>query len=173
MGMGTKRDQAAAQRDTYTHDRATFAERVMALAGGSTWREPVEGRGSDTGRVPTVHLVAAALAYGRRGREDIGPDIACDLATGRMGHAVRVTRGLRVAMGRDRSRLVRRNVRWLQTVAECGYMLAMGQRVLPCPDGMDVDEYTLLAEAARRILLRTADEAVAEAERAQGLRRCA
>lgn len=157
--------------DTYTHDRPAFRERVMALAGASTWREPVEGRSTAQAPIPAVHLVAAALAYGRRGREDIGPDIACDLATGRMGHAVRVTRGLRIAIGRDRSRIVHRNRHWLQVIAESGYRVAMGDRVLPCPEGMDVNEYCVLVEAARRILLQVADEAVSEAERAQGWRR--
>jgi len=164
--MGSK--QTACAAETFTHERADFRERVMTLAGCSTWREPVEGRGSDTRRVPTVHLVAAALAFGRRGPDDIGPDIACDLATGRAGHAVRVARGLRIAMGKDRSRLVHRNRHWLQVVADSGYMVAMGQRILPCPEGMDVDDYCVLVEAARRILLRAADESLAEAERAQG-----
>lgn len=159
--------KAAPRAETYTHERASFRERVMALAGGGSWREPVEGRSSAQAPIPAVHLIAAALSYGRRGRDDIGPDIACDLATGRMGHAVRVTRGLRIAMGADRSRLVQRNRCWLNVVAQSGYAVAMGQGCLPCPEGMDVDEFTLLTEAARRILLRAADEAVSSAERAR------
>lgn len=154
--------------DTYTHERPAFRERVMALAGASTYREPVEGRGSETTRIPAVHLVAAALSYGRRGPADIGPDMACDLATDRMGHAVRVTRGLRIAMGHDRSRIVKRAAPWLQVIAESGYQVAMGRSCLPCPEGLDVDDYALLVAAAEKILLRAADEAVSHAERAQG-----
>lgn len=164
--MGSRTGQGA-RAEVFTHERADFRERAMSLAGGGSWREPVEGRATNHCPTPAVHLIAAALAYGRRGPDDIGPDIACDLATGRMGHAVRVTRGLRIAMARDRSRIVHRNRQWLQAVAESGYMVAMGQRILPCPEDMDVDEFTLLTEAARRILLRTADEALSAAERAR------
>ncbi|MGY3265824.1 hypothetical protein [Lysobacter sp. HA35] len=164
--MGTK-----TQSDTHTYERPAFRERVMALAGSSTWREPVEGRGTDTRRIPTVHLVAAALAFGRRGPTDIGPDMACDLATDRIGHAVRITRELRIAMGRDRSRIVRRAAPWLQVIADSGYRVAMGLQCLPCPEDLDPDDYALLVAAAERILLRAADEAVSNAERAQGWRR--
>jgi hypothetical protein len=162
--MGTKNGTA----DIYTHERPSFRERVMALAGSSTYREPVEGRSTGPASIPTVHLVAAALAFGRRGPSDIGPDMACDLATDRMGHAVRITRELRIAMGRDRSRIVKRAAPWLQVIAESGYRVAMGAPVLLCPDGLDADDYALLVAAAEKILLRAADEAVGEAERAQG-----
>ena len=36
------------QVDTYSAERASFAERLGRLAGGTTWREPLEGNGTNS-----------------------------------------------------------------------------------------------------------------------------
>lgn len=68
------------------NSRPTFRERVYALAGHTTWREPTGGGTTHLRSIPSDHLVAAALSFGRQGPDDFGPDIAFDLATGHPGH---------------------------------------------------------------------------------------
>lgn len=60
----------------WSTDRPEFVERVAALAGGTTYRLPVAGRGTKADQLPDAHAVAAALAYARTSPGDIGPDVA-------------------------------------------------------------------------------------------------
>ena len=61
--------------DLWGSDRPEFIERVASLAGGTTYRTPSGGRSTGES-MPNVHAVAAALAFARQGRDDIGPDVA-------------------------------------------------------------------------------------------------
>lgn len=56
--------------------RIEFAERLAKLAGGTTYRTPTGGRGTKQDQLPDAHAIAAALAFARRGDDDIGPDVA-------------------------------------------------------------------------------------------------
>lgn len=60
----------------YSTDRPEFLERVAALAGKTTFRVPHGARGARQDQMPDAHAIAAALAYARRGQDDIGPDVA-------------------------------------------------------------------------------------------------
>ena len=65
-----------ARSDLWGTERPEFIERIGKLAGGTTYRTPSGGRGTKVQQVPDEHAIAAALAYGRQGPEDVGPDVA-------------------------------------------------------------------------------------------------
>ena len=65
-------------------------ERFTALAGGTAYREPLQGSGSLQGGMPSVHEVSAAIAMARQGDDDLGPDILFDLVTQSFRHRERV-----------------------------------------------------------------------------------
>jgi hypothetical protein len=150
---------------TFTHDRPTFRERVMALAGHSTWREPVGGHSTTMRQIPTDHLVAAALSFGRRGANDIGPDIAFDMATGRMGHKARVCEALGRAMAADRSRMVQRNRPVIGVIAWAAYCAVLGLPAVPRPQCVHEGDWGDLVAAGALILERLAEDALALAGR--------
>ncbi|MCM2311379.1 MAG: hypothetical protein NDI84_08250 [Steroidobacteraceae bacterium] len=164
--MTTQRSRIDAAPTHEPRSPPTFRERVQALAGKSTFREP-SGPGSTDARraIPADHMVAAALSFGRRNADDIGPDIAFDMATGRMGHHIRVCSALGSALGRDRSVLVRRNRPYIAVVAYAGYLEAIGMRAPVKPEGMRDDDWEALVGAAVLILERLAEDAVALAGR--------
>lgn len=85
-------------------DRDSFIERVAALAGQTTYRVPVGGRGTKLSHVPDAHAVATALSFARRNREDIGPDIAYSWVIGSDAYRERVTRTLSSALRQHRFR---------------------------------------------------------------------
>lgn len=60
----------------WSSDRPEFTERIAKLAGSTTYRVPVEGRGTKFDQLPDAHAIATALAFARRGPQDIGPDVA-------------------------------------------------------------------------------------------------
>jgi hypothetical protein len=72
------------------HSPIPFRERVHALAGHTTFREPAGGRSTEQKPIPADHMIAAALSFGRQSHDDIGPDIAFDIATGAPSHQRRV-----------------------------------------------------------------------------------
>lgn len=81
--MSTRRQAAANAALKPTHEPRSpipFRERVAALAGHTTWREPAGELG------PRDIDIAGALSFGRSGPGDIGPDIAFDMATGHPAH---------------------------------------------------------------------------------------
>ncbi len=57
-------------------ERPDFIERIAKLAGGTTWREPMGGYNPSSDHLPDAHAIAAALAFGRMGPKDVGPDVA-------------------------------------------------------------------------------------------------
>ncbi|QQP96526.1 hypothetical protein [Lysobacter enzymogenes] len=144
--------------------RPSFRERVYALAGHSTWREPAQGSSAQR-PIPTDHLIAAALAFGRDGKDDIGPDIAFDMATGRMGHHQRVCAALGAALAGARSRVVARNRPYIAVAAWAGYCAVLGQGVPPRPDGCNEQDWGDLVAAAALSLERMAEDALARAGR--------
>lgn len=99
-------------------DRPEFVERVAKLAGGTTYRVPVEGRGTKVAQLPDAHAIAAALAFARRGPDDIGPDIAYCWVLRTDAYRERVTRKLSVALrchelrGADAHRLLASQAAW-------------------------------------------------------------
>ncbi len=140
-------------------------ERLMALAGQSTWREPVGGYGGVQRGVPAMHQLAATLAMARQGRNDIGPDVAIDMATGRMGNMRKVCETLGAALASDRSVLMTRNRPYIAVIASAGYYaLVIGHRAVK-PDGVNGADWELLTEAARGVLETLVDETIRRAKK--------
>lgn len=155
----------------------TFRERLQALAGSSTWREPMEAHGTKGRSVPAAHELAAALGMARRYVQhgdarmpdpmDVGPDIAIDVVLGRTSNAGRVIRTVAAAMGSDRARAVQRCKPWLRIVVWAGYYELVHGQPLPMvrPSEVAPDDWALLTDAALRIMEQLADEAVGRAAR--------
>jgi hypothetical protein len=150
---------------TFTHDKPTFRERVYALAGHSTYREPTGGGTTHLRAIPTDHMIAAALSFGRRNPNDVGPDIAIDMATGIAGHYGRVCAALGRALSADRSALVRRNRQHIGHVAMAAYSVVLGRACPGAPDGVGEDDWGDLVAAGALVLERLAEDALALAAR--------
>lgn len=144
---------------------ASFRERVHALVGHTTWRESSGGGARYRNGIPGDHMIAAALSFGRAHAEDIGPDIAFDIATGRAGHYGRVCAALGKALGRDRSVLVRRNRACLGHVSMAAYHVVMGTPCPAMPAGMAEADWRNLVAAGACVLERMAEDALALAAR--------
>lgn len=143
------------------HSRPTFRERVYALAGHSTWREPTGAGTTHLRAIPADHMVAAALSFGRRSPADVGPDIAMDMATGRAGHCRPVCAALGKALAGDRSALVRRNRAYIAHVAMASYGVVMGRGLAPPPDGVADADWRDLVAAGACVLEQLAEDALA------------
>lgn len=143
-----------------------FAERVYALAGHGTFREPVGGRSTEAKPVPADHIIAAALSFGRTGPGDVGPDIAFDLATGRPGHQRRVVLWLGRLLSRDQSRSCRRTKPHAALCAAFAYgAVVRGLPVPPAPHGVSDADWGEVMLFACLLLERAAEDALAEAAR--------
>ena len=123
------------------NSRPSFRERVQALAGHSTYREPAQG-GGGMQPIPTDHLVCTMLAFGRDGPHDMGPDIAIDIATGRPGHWQRVCEWLGKELAQDRSRAAQRLKPWAGHVALFAYNATVrGYECPPAPAGVSPKDW--------------------------------
>jgi len=143
----------------------TFRERVHALAGHGTWREPAGGS-SEQRQIPTDHLIAAALSFGRRNPRDIGPDIAADMATGRPANYLRVCEWAGRAVASDRGAAARRAKPFAAHVAVSAYnALVRGYSVPPAPVGCRDDDWAELVLFACLLLEYAAEDALALAWR--------
>lgn len=147
------------------NSRPTFRERVFALAGHSTWREPTGAGTSHLRAIPSDHMVAAALSFGRRDAKDIGPDIAMDMATGRAGNYARVCEALGRALSADRSVLVRRHRPYIAVAAMAAYNAIMGRQMPAVPHDVDADDWNDLVAAGAYILETLAEDALSLAAR--------
>lgn len=161
---------------TFTNDKPTFRERVFALAGHSTWREPTGGGTSHLRAIPADHMIAAALSFGRRmvrnasgglvpDQNDVGPDIAIDMATGIAGHYGRVCAALGRALAGDRSALVRRNRQHIGHVTMAAYSVVLGRACPGAPDGVSDEDWGDLVAAGACVLETLAEDALALAAR--------
>ena len=82
----------------YSTDRPEFIERLAKLAGGTTWRQPLEGHGTKSDHLPDAHAIATALGFARHDPDDIGPDVAYCWALGSDAYKSRCTRRLSIAL---------------------------------------------------------------------------
>lgn len=147
--------------------RPPFRERVMALAGRGGYREPGQGS-SERQTVPPDHMVAAALAFGRSGPDDVGPDLALAMATGRIGEAqtLRVLRWLGGALAGERAASLKRVRPYLGHVAI--YALnatTKGWQVPPAPDGVESKDWGEAVLFACLLIEHAAEDALALAAR--------
>ena len=156
---------------TDTHEAApprSFRERLQSLAGQSTWREPLTGHSTQQRAIPAAHELAAALGMARDGKDDVGPDIACDVIFGRTAYAGVVCRTVATAMSVDRARAIKRCRPWLRVICWAAYCeLVHGSRQDQLrPDDVLPADWDMLTDAASRIMEVLADEAVNRAARA-------
>lgn len=148
----------------YSSDRLEFAERVARLAGQTTYRVPTEGRGTKTEQLPDAHAIASALAFARRGDDDIGPDVAYCWVLQSNAYKQRVTRKLAIALrchatrSHGRHRLAAAEIAWDAMIHD---RRAGGQ----APADMRPMDWDRLLLAAIGTLQTTAWDALAEAER--------
>ncbi len=163
---------------TYTYDRASFAERAAKLAGVTTFREPVGGRGTRRDQTPDEHSIAAAFAYARKmiwdeqlgeyvpDPHDVGPDIAIAIITGQAAHRQKIVTELAAAL---MSGLGRRSKGCAESIiyvaADC-YMRVVTGKGIGKPEGMGDKPYEIARTLGDCILWRAADEAMHRAERA-------
>lgn len=173
---------AAALATHEPRSRPPFRERVLALAGHGAFREPTPP-GTQQRTVPADHMIAAALAYGRRGPEDVGPDVAVAMATGRIGEAsaVRVMQWVGSRLRKDRRVAFKRASPWLAHYSAWALNAVIEgaqhddpseSKVFrwlsyfpPAPEGVTGEEHILIAVTACDDLDRAADDALALAAR--------
>jgi hypothetical protein len=153
--------------DEFSNARAGFAERVAKLAGGTTYREPVGSFGTSADRMPDAHAIAAALAYARRGRADIGPDIAVAIATGSIAHRTRIVMELSAALLASTGKVGERTADSLLIIsAHCYLFVVTGRPQGPRPLGVADRDYALLRSLGEGILWQAAEAALARAKKA-------
>jgi hypothetical protein len=150
---------------TFDTSRPSFRERVFALAGHGTWREPTNAGTSHIRSMPADHMIAAALSFGRRSPQDIGPDIAIDMATGRAGNYGKVCAALGRALNGDRSALVKRNRANIGHVTMAAYHVVLGRACPGAPDGVSESDWGDLVAAAAHVLEQLAEDALQLAAR--------
>jgi hypothetical protein len=153
--------------DEFSTARAGFAERVAKMAGGTTYREPVGSFGSSADHLPDAHAVAAAMAYARRGPNDIGPDIAVAIATGTPAHRSRIVLELSAALLACTGRVGERATNFLLMIAaHCYLYVVTGKPQGPRPLGVSERDYTLLRSMGEGILWQAAESALTRAKKA-------
>lgn len=159
----------ATSESTQTHEPRSptpFRERVLALAGHSTWREGGGSRSTDQKPIPADHMIAAALSFGRTSPGDIGPDIAFDLAVGRTGHAERVLRWLGPMLRADRSRAAERTRKWHGWIAVIAYRAVVLREIPPPkPEAIRTEDWGEMIIFAALLLETAAEDALALAAR--------
>lgn len=167
--MSTRRQAADAKADAQTHEPRSptpFRERVLALAGHSTWREGGGSRSTAGKPIPADHMIAGALSFGRSAPGDIGPDIAFDMAVGRTGHAERVCRWLGPMLAADRARATERTRQWHGWIAVIAYRaVVLGEPVPPAPSGARTEDWAEVVIFAGLLLETAAEDALALAAR--------
>lgn len=155
--------------DVYNYaEQPSFLERLSVLAGKTSYRIPVEGRSSQVKAIPVEHSIAMALAYAREGSDDIGPDMAYDMATASCRHRIRIVKAVAEAIKRDRKvRPVQRNRPWIHLACDAAYNQIQNKGItFKAPHGIRKDDWELLVEASYRIMLTMAESAVQRAEQA-------
>lgn len=151
--------------DIYSHDRATFRERIARLAGGTTYREPMEGHSTDPHRLTDLD-VAAALAFARKGSSDIGPDVAYCMICQSDAYRPRIVRELALALSESGGYYLRNARPYLLHIADQAFAAMVWQARVTRPEGCSERAYSALLLAGVATLHSAADEAIRRAERA-------
>lgn len=148
--------------ETFTHDRASFRERIARLVGGTTWREPLEGHSTDPRRM-TDQDVAAALAYARQGADDIGPDIAYCIVCNSNSYRRRSVSTVAQEIFETTKR--RRGLHEMVLAADAAWGFVVWGRTQPRPDTIDQTAWDVLVRLAVAIFDSAAESAIHRAER--------
>lgn len=144
--------------ETYTHDAPSFAELLASLAGGTTFREPVGGRSTQTRMMPWTHELAAIVAYARTSPNDIGPDIAVAIATGNIAHREKIVTQLAAAMLATGGKLSNKHADFLLEISAHAYLHVVTGKGSAKPDGIRERDYLALVWDAECRLLNAAEE---------------
>jgi len=150
--------------ETFSYDRASFAERAAKLAGGTTFREPVGGRGTKHDQTPDEHTIAACFAYARRTPHDIGPDIAVAIITGTPAHGDKIVRELAAALMAGLGRRAEGQLPDILRVAAGCYLRAVRGSGSRQPEGMDKRLWQIASALGDRVLWQAAEESLFRAE---------
>lgn len=145
-----------------------FRERVYALVGHGTFREPAAGRSSEIKAIPADHMIAAALSFGRIDRRDVGPDIAEAMALGRLSHnkTVAVLRWLGAVLANDRGPKSIRCREWIGHISIYAFnAVVMGRQPPPAPAGISSGDWGETIILAGLLLERMGEDALARAAR--------
>ena len=148
----------------WSNDRPEFTERIASLAGGTTYRTPVAGRGTKQDQLPDEHAIATALSFARRGPEDIGPDVAYCWVLQSDAYRERVTRKLAVALSCYTLRNIRPHLLALSQIA-WDTMIHDRTGLGAAPPGVPQVPWDRGLLAALGTLHTSAWDALAEAER--------
>lgn len=149
----------------YSTDRPEFLERLAALAGGTTYRQPSGARSTSHDWLPDSHAIATALAYARKDRDDIGPDVAYCWALQSDAYRQRTVRRLAIMLRSPKTRTVAAH---RLTAAEAAWTAMVHNRRAKVNQPADVrpDDWNRLILAAVTLLYQSAWDALADAERA-------
>jgi len=164
--------------ETFSYDRASFAERAAKLAGMTTFREPVGGRGTKRDQTPDEHTIAAAFAYARKmvwderlgeyipDKHDIGPEIAVAIATQTQAHGERIVAELAAALMAGLGYRANGHTSDIVRVAAGCYLQAVFGVGTQKPEGLTDRQYELARILGDSVLWTSANEAMFRAERA-------
>lgn len=163
--------------ETFSYDRASFAERAAKLAGGTTYREPIGGR-STKQDIPDEHSIAAAFVYARKmvwddrlgefvpDKHDISPEIAVAIATQTQAHGERIVAELAAALMAGLGYRANGHTSDIVRVAAGCYLRAVFGVGTQKPEGLTDRQYELARILGDSVLWTSANEAMFRAERA-------
>ena len=164
--------------ETFSYDRASFAERAAKLAGQGTFREPTGSRGTKHDHVPDEHSIASSFSIARKkvwsealqdyiaDPNDISVDIAVAISTGCIAHADKIVRELAVAIFKGLGFKGPGHTEAIYRVSAGCYLRAMGVKGTKRPEGITDKQYQLAVIVGESALWQLANEALFRAERA-------
>lgn len=158
--------------DTYNHgDPLTIWERLSAIAGGTTYREPAGGVSTAHRAIPRVHELCAALGWAKDPDDpfDCGADVAIDRVTSSGRNERKVADALVGWLAsQGHRRIVQRNKAYLRCVAWSAYLSAVLEMQAKKPPGISDADWARLTREADGRLENLAESAVNRAAHFMG-----
>lgn len=153
--------------ETYTHERASFVERIQRLAGTSTWREPMQGSGTTGDSMPDAHALAAAMAWTGKDGLGIGHRVAYAIYLGSLHWQDEIVRAVAEQLQSLEARMRRRDGKApiSRFAAIAAYLSVCRGVETPKPAESD-STWFLLVRVGERWMLSQAEEALDVAEAA-------
>lgn len=146
----------------WSSDRPDFVERVAKLAGQTTYRVPVGGRSTSSDHLPDAHAIASALAFARRGPEDIGPDVAYCWVLRSNAYRNKVVGALARSVGNGISKRTQDDI---FVAADSAWMSFVWGKEPKRPSNIDQPAWEYANKLFMNVLHAKAWDALAEAER--------
>jgi hypothetical protein len=155
--------------ETFNHaDRCGFIERLGALSGKTTYREPGGGGHQPhvSGSLTNDNAMVLALAMAKRNPRDVGPDVAYSVGTGNPYNRQRVVEWLADKLHRGTGHHGRKAEKQLLAISAQAYDLVIGGRLKIIAPRAAVAEFEVLANIGAGWLWMAMEDAVERAERA-------